>query len=145
MRKFLSLLTVPLLAAGFLVAKPGEAKAEFKVCNQSGQDTHVAFGYPENGNWYVRGWFVIANGTCQTVENAPLRSSYYYLHAEDYDGNKWGGDANICTPWVQHRNSFTMQVSREKNATCSPPNKSLMTYRRINTGNARNFTYTLQY
>lgn len=144
MRKLLSVFSIPLLAVGFLVAKPQEAKAWFKVCNQTGQDTHVAFSYPESGTWYTQGWYVIRAGTCQQVYDPELRTQYYYVHAQNYSGQTWGSDLQLCNYWVNYRRNFKMAQTSDRVANCQPPNKSLMPFAKVDTGSrARNFTYNL--
>jgi uncharacterized membrane protein len=143
MRKLLSAFSIPLLAVGFLLAKPQEAKAWFKVCNDTGQDAHVAFAYPEGRTWYSEGWYVVSARTCQEVYPHELRNRTYYVHAQNYDGQTWGDDIRFCNYWVQFRRNFKMAQTKERRANCSPPNKGLMGFRKVNTGDARNFTYRL--
>ncbi|MBD2136516.1 DUF1036 domain-containing protein [Anabaena sp. FACHB-1237] len=143
MRKLLSAFSIPLLAVGFLLAKPQEAKAWFRVCNDTGQDAHVAFGYPEGGKWYSQGWYVVSAETCQEVYPHELRNRTYYVHAQDYDGNTWGDDINFCNYWVQFRRRFKREQTDKTRNNCFPPNQGLMGFVEVNTGGARNFTFRL--
>lgn len=83
------------LATAMLAASG--AKAEFEICNASGDDVTVAFGYRDDGVWTSTGWWNIAKGECSIVYSYSLRDRYYYYYAEEVEnGGTWGGDYVFC-------------------------------------------------
>ena len=88
------------LAAGLLVAafwSPHEARAEFRVCNDTANLVGVAVGYRAEEGWTSEGWWQLPATTCATVVPGPLQSRYYYLYAEDASGSgRWTGYTNMC-------------------------------------------------
>lgn len=79
------------VATGSL-ALPGAARAEFKVCNKSGQTASVSFGYrhAERG-WTSEGWWVVEPGDCTTIVTGELANRYYYVYATGDEGGTWSG------------------------------------------------------
>jgi uncharacterized membrane protein len=86
-------LLAPLLA----LASPGEARADFRVCNATQTLVGVAIGYRAKSGWVTEGWWHIDGSTCKTLIEGSLSSRYYYLYAEDAErGGRWDGPINMC-------------------------------------------------
>ena len=88
------------LAAGLFAAafwSPHEARAEFRVCNDTANLVGVAVGYRAEEGWISEGWWQLPATTCATVVPGQLQSRYYYLYAEDASGSgRWTGYTNMC-------------------------------------------------
>ncbi|MAY29621.1 MAG: DUF1036 domain-containing protein [Aurantimonas sp.] len=90
-----------LMAAGlFLVSAPltaDAARADFRVCNGTQSLVGVAIGYRAEAGWTTEGWWRIPATTCKAIIEGPLSSRYYYVYAEDSDGQgRWAGPVNLC-------------------------------------------------
>ena len=92
-----------------LVSVP--AKADLKLCNNTGSRVQIAVGYKDKDGWASEGWWRVdpaANGqdSCKVILSGPLIARYYYIYALDSDkGGSWGGKAMICT----QRQKFTIR------------------------------------
>ncbi|MCC6982300.1 MAG: DUF1036 domain-containing protein [Bauldia sp.] len=87
-----------LAGAFYLVPGAGEARAEFRLCNQTESRVGVAIGYKNQEAWTTEGWWNVPSNSCQTIITGPLVSRFYYVYAVDYDlGGKWGGGFQMCT------------------------------------------------
>ena len=85
-----------IMTAVALTAEP--AKADFRLCNNTGNRVGIAIGYKENEGWTTEGWWNIASRACETLYKGALSSRYWYIHAVDYDrGGEWTGKASMCT------------------------------------------------
>lgn len=85
----LTVLSAPLTA--------NAAKADFRVCNGTQSLVGVAIGYRAEAGWTTEGWWRIPATTCKSIIEGPLSSRYYYLYAEDADGNgRWAGPVSLC-------------------------------------------------
>jgi uncharacterized membrane protein len=74
------------------------AKADFRLCNDTKSLVGVALGYREDGNWVTEGWWQVPGETCASLIEGDLNSRFYYLYAEDADkGGQWRGDIFMCT------------------------------------------------
>ena len=74
-----------------------QARAEFRVCNDTANLVGVAVGYRGEEGWISEGWWQLPATTCATVVPGPLQSRYYYLYAEDASGSgRWTGYTNMC-------------------------------------------------
>ncbi|HVV93129.1 MAG TPA: DUF1036 domain-containing protein [Hyphomicrobiales bacterium] len=94
----LRLLCGPAAAAAALLALPGAAHADFRLCNATASRVGVAVGYKNGANWVTEGWWNIGGSSCETLLKGPLVARYYYVYALDYDhGGEWGGAAFMCT------------------------------------------------
>src|SRR6188768_1201560 len=79
-----------------LSAEP--AKADFRLCNNTGNRVGIAVGYKENEGWTTEGWWNISARSCETVLRGSLVARFYYIYAVDYDrGGEWSGQAFMCT------------------------------------------------
>ncbi|MER0239452.1 DUF1036 domain-containing protein [Fulvimarina sp. MAC8] len=82
-------------ASAFLGA--GEAKADFRVCNGTSNLVGVAIGYRAEAGWTSEGWWRIPAESCKPLITGQLKSRYYYLYAEDANGEaRWAGEINLC-------------------------------------------------
>src|SRR5262245_11748570 len=85
-----------LLATTLVGAEP--ARADFRLCNNTGNRIGVAVGYKENEGWTTEGWWNLAARSCETVLRGSLVARFYYIYAVDYDrGGEWSGQAFMCT------------------------------------------------
>src|SRR4029453_4387879 len=79
-------------------ASAGPAKADFRLCNNTGNRGGIAIGYKENEGWTTEGWWNISARSCETVLRGALVARFYYIYAVDYDrGGEWSGQAFMCT------------------------------------------------
>src|SRR5258708_36200396 len=86
-----------LLAAAVTLAC-GSAKADFRLCNNTGNRVGIAVGYKENDSWTTEGWWNISARSCETVLRGALVARFYYIYAVDYDrGGEWSGQALMWT------------------------------------------------
>ena len=92
---FLGLLAV---ATTVLVAGSQPAKADFRLCNNTGSRVGVAIGYKDNDGWTTEGWWNVSSRSCETLLRGALVARYYYIYAVDYDrGGEWSGKAYMCS------------------------------------------------
>lgn len=88
---------VLMLAGAGVVALPGSAKADFRVCNATQSLVGVAIGYRASTGWITEGWWHVDGSTCKTLIEGPLASRYYYIYAEDAErGGRWEGPISMC-------------------------------------------------
>ncbi|MFO1185337.1 MAG: DUF1036 domain-containing protein [Bauldia sp.] len=86
------------LLALFSIVGAEPARADLRLCNQTGSRVGVAIGYKDQQTWTTEGWWNIAGNACETILAGPLQSRFYYVYAVDYDqGGEWGGRAVMCT------------------------------------------------
>ncbi|MCK5934226.1 Uncharacterized membrane protein [Fulvimarina manganoxydans] len=84
-------------AALMTLVGAGEARADFRVCNGTQSLVGVAIGYRADAGWTSEGWWRIPATSCKTIIEGQLSSRYYYLYAEDANGEaRWAGDINMC-------------------------------------------------
>src|SRR5271155_3176217 len=81
-----------------LAASAGPAKADFRLCNNTGSRVGVAVGYKDADSWTTEGWWNLPSRTCETILKGDLVARFYYVYAIDYDhGGEWMGQAYMCT------------------------------------------------
>src|SRR5262245_55441491 len=91
-------LAVGILTMAACVCLAGPAKADFRLCNNTGNRVGIAIGYKENEGWTTEGWWNISARSCETVLRGALVARFYYIYAVDYDrGGEWSGQAFMCT------------------------------------------------
>ena len=74
------------------------AKADFRLCNNTGSRVGVAIGYKDAEGWTTEGWWNISARSCDTLLRGALVARYYYIYAVDYDrGGEWSGHAFMCS------------------------------------------------
>lgn len=87
-----------LLAAGLWGWVPSPARADFRLCNNTGSRVGVAVGYKEGDTWATEGWWNLSSRSCETILRGPLVARFYYIYAVDYDrGGEWSGKAFMCS------------------------------------------------
>ena len=85
-----------LFLCAFAFAEP--ARADFRLCNNTGSRVGVAIGYKDAEGWITEGWWNIASRSCDTLLRGTLVARYYYIYAVDYDrGGEWSGHAFMCS------------------------------------------------
>ena len=85
------------LTAALAVSAP-PAKADFRLCNNTGSRVGVAIGYKDNEGWTTEGWWNVSSRSCETLLRGALVARYYYIYAVDYDrGGEWSGKAYMCS------------------------------------------------
>jgi uncharacterized membrane protein len=86
-----------LVTAAFALT-PEPARADFRLCNNTGNRVGIAVGYKENEGWTTEGWWNISARSCETVLRGSLVARFYYIYAVDYDrGGEWSGQAYMCS------------------------------------------------
>jgi len=86
----------PALLLVLLAALP--ARADFRLCNNTGSRVGVAIGYKDAEGWTTEGWWNISPRSCDTLLRGALVARYYYIYAVDYDrGGEWSGHAFMCS------------------------------------------------
>jgi uncharacterized membrane protein len=76
----------------------GVARADFRLCNNTGSRVGVALGYKDSSGWTTEGWWNLSARSCETLLRGTLVARYYYIYAIDYDrGGEWAGHAYMCT------------------------------------------------
>jgi len=97
-RLILQVFAPPALLAALLAASASPAKADFRLCNNTGSRVGVAIGYKDNDGWTTEGWWNISARSCETLLRGALVARYYYIYAVDYDrGGEWSGKAYMCS------------------------------------------------
>ena len=81
-----------------LMASGGEARADFRVCNETDETVGVSLGYRSADGWVSEGWWHVTGQDCEVLVSGGLQSRFYYLYAENADrSQRWGGEARMCT------------------------------------------------
>ena len=120
----------------FVSASPGEAAADFKLCNKTGSHVGIAIGYKDQHGWTTEGWWNVAPSTCEVLLAGALVSRYYYIYATDYDlGGEWAGKAYMCT----QDKMFTIRGIND----CTQRGYGLTGFLEIDTGDQRSWTVQL--
>jgi uncharacterized membrane protein len=90
---------VAAIAAVFiLTCSAHAARADFRLCNNTGSRVGVALGYKDAEGWTTEGWWNVPSRTCETLLRGSLVARYYYIYAVDYDrGGEWSGHAFMCS------------------------------------------------
>jgi uncharacterized membrane protein len=87
-----------LITGIILAALVSTAKADFRLCNNTGSRVGVAVGYKDSDGWTTEGWWNLSARTCETLLRGGLVARFYYVYAVDYDrGGEWSGRAYMCT------------------------------------------------
>jgi uncharacterized membrane protein len=89
--------TAATVAVLLLLSAP-PAKADFRLCNNTGSRAGIALGYKDAEGWTTEGWWNVPSRTCETLLRGALVARYYYIYAVDYDrGGEWSGHAFMCS------------------------------------------------
>ncbi len=84
--------------AAALLASAQPAKADFRLCNNTGSRVGVSLGYKDAEGWTTEGWWNVSARSCETLLRGALVARYYYIYAVDYDrGGEWSGHAFMCS------------------------------------------------
>src|SRR3569833_1304384 len=82
----------------FATFATSSARADFRLCNNTGSRVGVAIGYKDAEGWTTEGWWNISPRSCDTLLRGALVARYYYIYAVDYDrGGEWSGHAFMCS------------------------------------------------
>src|SRR5258708_39233840 len=85
-------------ALAFMLILAGHAKADFRLCNNTGSRVGIALGYKDQEGWTTEGWWNLSARTCETLVKGALVARFYYVYAVDYDrGGEWSGKAYMCS------------------------------------------------
>ena len=85
-------------SAAVFVLSFESAKADFRLCNNTGSRVGIALGYKDAEGWTTEGWWNVPARTCETLLRGSLVARYYYIYAVDYDrGGEWSGHAFMCS------------------------------------------------
>ncbi len=86
------------LALAVLLTAATPAKADFRLCNNTGGRVGIAIGYKDGEGWVTEGWWNLSSRSCETLLRGGLVARFYYVYAIDYDrGGEWSGQAFMCT------------------------------------------------
>ena len=96
LHKFIARAALPAMV--LLVTQAYPAKADFRLCNNTGGRVGVSIGYKDNEGWTTEGWWNVSSRSCETLLRGALVARYYYIYAVDYDrGGEWSGKAYMCS------------------------------------------------
>jgi len=97
-RHILHIVTLLAVLTAALPLSAPPAKADFRLCNNTGSRVGVAIGYKDNEGWTTEGWWNVSSRSCETLLRGALVARYYYIYAVDYDrGGEWSGKAYMCS------------------------------------------------
>jgi uncharacterized membrane protein len=92
------------LSAAIWAASSDSSRAEFRVCNSSGSDVRIAFGnHDSRYGWTSRGWWTLADGSCQGVLYGDVERGNYYVYAIDRSNR------SLAVPDSQSGGSFCVK------------------------------------
>ncbi|HLN08705.1 MAG TPA: DUF1036 domain-containing protein [Xanthobacteraceae bacterium] len=87
-----------LVTVATLLVAAGSARADFRLCNNTGSRVGISLGYKDGEGWTTEGWWTLAARSCDTLLKGALVARFYYIYAVDYDrGGEWSGKAYMCT------------------------------------------------
>jgi uncharacterized membrane protein len=123
-------------AALALACSAAAARADFRLCNNTGSRVGVALGYKDAEGWTTEGWWNVAARTCETLLRGALVARYYYIYAVDYDrGGEWSGHAYMCS----REKEFTIRGTDN----CLARGFDRTGYFEVDTGEQRSWTVQL--
>jgi uncharacterized membrane protein len=112
------------------------AKADFRLCNNTGSRVGIAIGYKDADGWTTEGWWNVSARSCETLLRGALVARYYYIYAVDYDrGGEWSGHAFMCS----REKEFTIRGSEN----CLARGYDRTGYFEVDTGEQRSWTVQL--
>ncbi len=74
-----------------------DARADFRICNNSASRISISLSYTDGTNWTTEGWWNLKPNACEPLLRGPLAAQYYYVYAMDEQGGEWKGKAFMCT------------------------------------------------
>jgi uncharacterized membrane protein len=132
-----------------LAATSSASRADFRVCNATGAETRLAFGYNDGANgWTSRGWWTMPNGTCQTMLTGALARGYYYVYATDDKGGVYGAPASQASgAFCIQRDKFELRTNNyltpAKTIACDANGLTGARFRAIEIPDSENYTHTI--
>jgi uncharacterized membrane protein len=124
------------VALVLLTASASAARADFRLCNNTGSRVGVALGYKDGEGWITEGWWNVPARTCETLLRGALVARYYYIYAVDYDrGGEWSGHAFMCS----REKEFTIRGSDN----CLARGYDRTGFFEVDTGEQRSWTVQL--
>ena len=124
------------IVAVLLLASSPPAKADFRLCNNTGSRVGIALGYKDAEGWTTEGWWNVSPRTCETLLRGSLVARYYYIYAVDYDrGGEWAGHAYMCS----REKEFTIRG----NGNCLARGYDRTGFFEVDTGEQRAWTVQL--
>ena len=90
-------LLLALSAFGGALCAAEPARADLRMCNNTGNRVSVALAYTDGQGWVSEGWWNLKSLDCVTLLRGALAAQYYYLYAMDERGGEWKGKAFMCT------------------------------------------------
>jgi uncharacterized membrane protein len=124
------------LATALLAVSAHPAKADFRLCNNTGSRVGVSLGYKDAEGWTTEGWWNVSARSCETLLRGALVARYYYIYSVDYDrGGEWSGHAFMCS----REKEFT--IRRTEN--CLARGYDQTGFFEVDTGEQRSWTVQL--
>ena len=80
-----------------LLLASGAARADFRLCNNTGNRVSIALAYTDGEAWVSEGWWNVKPNGCETLVRGALAAQFYYAYAMDERGGEWKGKAFMCT------------------------------------------------
>jgi uncharacterized membrane protein len=113
--------------------------AQLRVCNYTREPVQLALNWKKSGEWINDGWWTVNSGRCMTPSGQPdqLKNRYYYYYATRADGTTWGGGEDGANGCVVAGKNF------ESTGENCPSDAQIVTYRKVDTGDAPSYTITL--
>ena len=73
-----------LIAAALVISlgAGGEARADYRLCNETSYVVNAAIGVEAGGRVATRGWFEILPGRCRVVVEGPLDAEKYFFYSK---------------------------------------------------------------
>jgi uncharacterized membrane protein len=137
------------LTALVLAATSSPSRADFRVCNATGAETRLAFGYNDGPNgWTSRGWWTMPNGTCQTMLTGNLPRGYYYVYATDEKGSVYGApESQASGAFCIQRDKFELRTNNyltpAKTIACDANGLIGARFRAVEIPDSENYTHTI--
>lgn len=98
LQKFRFSLTLLAMLVSSLLFFAVPAKADLRVCNETGNLVSVALGYRAERGWMSEGWWQAPPGDCRVLYQGNLERRFYYIFAvDDVGGGAWDGSVFMCT------------------------------------------------
>lgn len=137
------------LTALVVAGTSSPSRADFRVCNGTGAETRLAFGYNDGANgWTSRGWWTMPNGTCQTMLTGNLPRGFYYVYATDDRGNLYGApDTQTSGAFCIQRDKFELRTNNymtpAKQIACEANGLTGTKFRAVELPDSENYTHTI--
>ena len=126
------------LAVGLILLaySSGEARADFRLCNNTSGKVGISLGYKDGDGWVTEGWWNLGPRSCETLLRGNLVARFYYVYAIDYDrGGEWSGKAFMCS----REKEFTIRGTED----CLARGFDRTGFFEVDTGEQRSWTVQL--